>query len=220
MTGYPDLREAFSKASARLYNRGLAYAREGSLERAREALTRAVYYNAENYDAYALLGLVYQERGDMGRAVACWKQSVEVCSGDHNVAVEYLRRASRSVKGRQMTEAVHHYNQALVLLRQEDQEDAALLNLKKAVRGSDKLVEARELLALVYMRRQEWDKAEELLAEAEKIDREDPELGRLKQILAGERQEAGGAVKHLEEEEAEEFDELNRTPTAGWMPSR
>ena len=168
---------ALAKASGRFYNEGLQYAREHRLEHARQSLKKAIRYNPENLPARNLLGLVYMETGEIGMAVAEWTRSVEIEPElVVNPAVEYLKKASRTVgRPAQMKEAVRLYNQALDLLKDE-QMDTAMLHLKKAVAQSENYVRARELLALCYMKTNQYSRAVQLLREVERIDREDPQL--------------------------------------------
>lgn len=181
---------ALLKASARFYNEGLEYARQGRLRPAREALLRAVRYNRDNLPARNLLGLVYMQTGEIGDAVIQWTYSAAIQpEASANPAVDYLKRSSRtSGKAGQLKESVRLYNQALELLR-NDNMDTALLHLKKAVAQSENYVRARQLLALCCIETHRFARAEELLKETERIDPLDPSQPYLQKLLDEQRQE-------------------------------
>ena len=192
---------ALIKASARFYNEGLEYARQGRIRLAREVLLRAVCYNPENLPARNLLGLVYMQTGEIGDAVIQWTQSVAIQpEASANPAVDYLKRASRTTgKAGQLKESVRLYNQALELLR-NDNMDTALLHLKKAVAQSENYVRARHLLALCCIETHQFARAGELLKETEKLDPLDPSQPYLQKLLDEQRQEWEDRKKGQEEE--------------------
>lgn len=198
---------ALVRASARFYNEGLVYAREGQLRPAREALIRAVRYDRDNLSARNLLGLVYMQTGEIGAAALEWTKSAAIHPETSNAAVDYLKKLSRSAgKAAQLKESVRLYNQALELLRNGHM-DTALLHLKKAVAQSESYVRPRQLLALCCIEKKQFARAQELLEQAEHIDPLDPAAPRLRSLLAEQR-------RQLEDERRQEAEEIQTEPEA------
>jgi tetratricopeptide (TPR) repeat protein len=68
-----------------------------------------------------------------------------------------------------INQTIRKYNQSLMYCR-EDNEDVAIIQLKKVINQNPKLVKAYQLLALLYMKRQEYERARKLLRKASQID--------------------------------------------------
>ncbi|MBQ7063613.1 MAG: hypothetical protein IJM90_01795 [Firmicutes bacterium] len=181
---------ALSAMAVRLYNEGLAFAREFRLEHAREKLELAIQYDASLVAAHNLLGLIYDQVGEIGLAAAQWEVSAGLDpEPSSNPGVEYLRRVRRSAAAEQMREGIRHYNQALIQLG-TDQQDSGLLHLKKAVQQNSHLVKARELLAVYFMSQKDLIRAQQMLESIAAINPEEPELPHLQRLLTEVRSEA------------------------------
>ncbi|MDE7206808.1 MAG: tetratricopeptide repeat protein, partial [Lachnospiraceae bacterium] len=66
-------------------------------------------------------------------------------------------------------QTIKKYNMALVYCQQDGQ-DLAVIQLKKVTSMNPKFVQARQLLALLYINKQEWEKAKKELERALRID--------------------------------------------------
>ncbi len=152
-----------------LYNQGLDKAQVRDLSGAISCLKRSLKFNKENIDARNLLGLCYFETGEVVSALVEWVISNNLSSRD-NLAAEYIRTLQSS-KNRldQYNTAIRKYNQSLVYCRQ-GHEDMAQMQLRKVVSQNPKFVRAYQLLALLYMRGEQWEKARGLLKKASRID--------------------------------------------------
>ena len=146
------------KISDTLYNRGLAKAKAGDLSGAQECLVKSVQTNKNNVFARNLLGLVLFETGRIGEAFKEWVISQSLMR-DKNPAVMYLEEANKNgrlLEG--MNESIRMYNQALEYLNQQS-DDIALIQLKKAVECNPKFIDALNLLTLCYLIQSERDRA-------------------------------------------------------------
>ena len=72
------------------YNAGLEKAKMHDLFGAEEMLKKALSYNKAHKDARNLLGLVYQQMGEKGKAYIQWKISENTNSVEENVARLYV----------------------------------------------------------------------------------------------------------------------------------
>lgn len=152
-----------------LYNEGLEKATVRDLSGAVACLKRSLKFNKENIDARNLLGLVYFESGEVVAALSEWVISKNLQPVD-NPANEYIEKL-QSNKNRLDTInlTIRKYNQSLIYCR-EDNEDMAIIQLKKVLTQNPKLIKGYQLLALLYLKRREYEKARKLLKKAIRID--------------------------------------------------
>ena len=152
-----------------LYNEGLEKARVRDMEGAISCLKRSLKFNKENIDARNLLGLCYMETGEVVSALCEWVISKNMKSSD-NLA-DYYIDLLQSNKNRLdvINQTIRKYNQSVIYCR-EDNEDMAIIQLKKVISQNPKFVKAYQLLALLYMKRQEYERARKLLKKAVRVD--------------------------------------------------
>lgn len=152
-----------------LYNEGLEKALVRDMKGAITCLKRSLKFNKENTDARNLLGLCYYETGEAVSALCEWVVSKNLQQQD-NLADYYIDQLQNN-KNRLDTinQTIRKYNQSVMYCR-EDNEDMAIIQLKKVISQNPKLVKAYQLLALLYMKRQEYERARKLLRKAAHID--------------------------------------------------
>lgn len=163
------LQKRIIRISNLLYNEGLEKALVRDMEGAITCLKRSLKFNKENIDARNLLGLCYYETGEAVSALCEWVISKNLKSKD-NIADSYINEL-QSNKNRLDTvnQTIRKYNQSVLYCR-EDNEDMAIIQLKKVISQNPKFVKAYQLLALLYMKRQEYERARKLLKKAANID--------------------------------------------------
>ena len=158
------------KASNSYYNQGLEKARVRDLTGAVTALKTSLSLNKKNIKARNLLGLVYYEMGELAMALSEWVISLNL-KQDRNVAEVYIRKVkSNSNKLELINQAAKRYNIALAKAK-EGGDDVALIQLKKVAATYPKFIRANLLLALIYMKRNEDERALKVLHRVLKIDR-------------------------------------------------
>ena len=155
--------------AARLYNEGRERACVRDLSGAKKALVECLRLDKRHIDARNLLGLIYYETGECVEALSEWVISQNYRSGK-NVANEYINIVQTG-QGRLETlkNVIRKYNKALELCMQ-DSPDMAMIQLKKVISMNPNYVRARQLLALLYMRKEEWERARKELKAALKTD--------------------------------------------------
>ena len=163
------LQKRIVRISNLLYNEGLEKALVRDMEGAITCLKRSLKFNKENIDARNLLGLCYYETGEAVSALCEWVISKNL-KGEDNIADSYINEL-QSNKNRLDTinQTIRKYNQSVLYCR-EDNEDMAIIQLKKVISQNSKFVKAYQLLALLYMKRQEYERARKLLKKAANID--------------------------------------------------
>ena len=151
------------------YNQGLALARQRDLTGAAAALKKSLRFDKFQTDARNLLGLIYLEIGEAGSALCQWVISLNLQEQD-NLAEEYLQRV-QGCGGYLETadQAAKKYNQALVYAQNEN-EDLAVLLLMRMLDDFPNYVKAQELLALLYIRHEDYIKAGRCLYQVLKVD--------------------------------------------------
>lgn len=169
--------------AAKLYNKGLAHAQERRLTEALEALKKSVYFDRFSIDARNVLGLVYFELGMVADALKQWAISASYY-GEKNPATGYIAqiKANRRQMER-MNDGIKLYNKGLAdFIHRND--DMAVIQLKKAINLNPKLIEAKNLLACIYIKRNELQLAKRLIQPVceydlgnEKADRYQDALG-------------------------------------------
>lgn len=153
----------------RFYNDGLEKAQVRDLSGAVSSLRQCLKMNKNHIEARNLLGLVYFERGEVVAALSEWVISKNIRS-EKNIADDYIEMLQNN-PGRLDTykQTIKKYNMALVYC-QQDSLDLAVIQLKKVISMNPKFVQARQLLALLYMNSQEWERAKKELERALRID--------------------------------------------------
>ena len=157
------------KLSNTYYNMGLAKARVRDLSGAADLLKRSVRIDKRNINARNLLGLVYFEMGECVAAFTEWVISKNI-KPEKNVADSYLKAVqSNPNKLNLMNQSIKKYNHSLEAARQGSI-DMAIIQLKKILNMNPNFLKAQQLLALLYMKNEEYDRALKILNKAILID--------------------------------------------------
>jgi tetratricopeptide (TPR) repeat protein len=153
----------------RFYNDGLEKAMVRDLSGAISSLRQCLKLNKNHIDARNLLGLVYFERGEIVAALSEWVISKNI-RNSKNVANDYIDMVQNN-PGRLETynQTIKKYNLALGYCEQ-DSLDLAVIQLKKVISLNPNFLQARQLLALVYINNQDWERAKKELDRAARID--------------------------------------------------
>lgn len=154
------------------YNDGLRKANIRDLSGAIVSLRRSLQYNRSNVAARNLLGLVYYGRGDVVEALVEWILSKNFQSHD-NIANYYISKV-QEVPGEleEINQAVKKFNLSLDYAAQNG-EDMAIIQLKKAIAVHPAYVKAYQLLALLYLKTEQYTAARQVLRTAHKLDTTD-----------------------------------------------
>ena len=151
------------------YNDGLRKAQIRDMSGAVTSLRRSLQYNRENIAARNLLGLVYYGRGEVAEGLVEWIISKNLKPRD-NVADYFISEVQQSASELEIiNQAVKRYNQCLVYCSQNG-EDLAIIQLKKVVASHPTFLKAYQLLALLYLRTEQYAKARQILRIARKLD--------------------------------------------------
>ncbi|WP_343249658.1 tetratricopeptide repeat protein [Diplocloster hominis] len=158
------------RLSNALYNDGLEKAKVRDLSGAVTSLNLALKYNKNHVQARNLLGLIYYEMGEAVAALSQWVISKNIQSKKN--PADYFLNDLQENQGRleTMNTTIKKFNQALLYCEQSS-DDLAVIQLKKVLSMNPKLVKAYQLLALCYMKNEDYGKAEGMLRRAGKIDR-------------------------------------------------
>ncbi len=164
-----SIQKRIGRISNLLYNQGLEKAMVRDMDGAMTCLKRSLKFNKENTDARNLLGLCYYETGEAISALCEWVISKNLQKED-NLADYYIDDLENN-KNRLETinQALVKYNQSVTYCR-ENNEDMAAIQLRKVISHNPKHVRAQQLLALLYMKRGDYERARRLLKRAASID--------------------------------------------------
>ncbi|QHQ59542.1 tetratricopeptide repeat protein [Anaerocolumna sedimenticola] len=155
--------------SNKYYNEGLEKAKVRDLSGAILVLKKSLELNKRNTNARNLLGLIYYEVGETVSALSEWVISKHFQPKD-NDADEYMESLqSNPTKLDTLNQTIKRYNSALSSAKQGS-DDLAIIQLKKVTSLNPHFVKALQLLALLYMKNGETDKAVKCLIKANKID--------------------------------------------------
>ena len=151
------------------YNDGLQKAKVRDLSGAVQSLRQSLKCNKNHIEARNLLGLVYFEMGEPVAALSEWVISKNLKS-KKNIADDFIQEIqSNPTKLDAINQTIKKYNQALVYCKQGSL-DLAVIQLKKVLSINPNLIKGYQLLALLYMNNEEWEKAGRTIAKAEKVD--------------------------------------------------
>ncbi len=157
-------------ASNAYYNLGLSMAKVRNLSGAVQNLRISLALNKYNIDARNLLGLVYCEMGDVVEALSQWVVSKSLSKND-NIAGSYITQIqSNQARFEMISSTVKKYNLSLKYAK-EGNTDMATIQLKKVVSQNPKLVNAQLLLALMYLKNREYNRARKPINAVLRIDR-------------------------------------------------
>lgn len=171
------------------YNMGLAKANQRDLTGAIAALKRSLRFDKYQTDSRNLLGLIYNEIGEVGAALTQWVISLNL-QEQNNLAEEYLHKVHAARGYLEVADqAAKKYNQALAYAQNEN-EDLAVLLLMRMLEELPNYVKAQELLALLYIHHEDYIKAGRCLYQALKVDRYNPTAQR---FMAVAKQNTGRA---------------------------
>ena len=151
------------------YNKGLERARVRDLSGAIDMLKKSLEINKENTNARNLLGLVYFEMGEAVAALSEWVISQNFQPLDNDAEYFLKKVQSDTVAFDGMNQTIKKFNIALINAKRQD-DDLAILQLKRVISQNPKFVRALLLLALVYMKNCEYEKARRCLVRVQKID--------------------------------------------------
>ncbi len=152
------------------YNEGLEKAGVRDLTGAINSLRQSLKFNKNNIEARNLLGLVYFEMGEVVAALSEWVISKNL-RPEKNIADDYINMVqSNGSRLESINQTMKKYNQALVYCKQ-DSKDLAVLQLKKVLSLNPKFMRAHQLMALLYMDSEQWERALRELKKCMNIDR-------------------------------------------------
>lgn len=155
--------------SNRCYNDGLEKAIVRDLTGAITSLRQSLKFDKTNIEARNLLGLVYFEMGEVVAALSEWVISKNL-RPSKNIADDYIDMIqANGSRLESINTTIKKYNQALAYCRQ-DSLDLAVIQLKKVLSLNPKYIRAHQLLALLYMNSEEWEKARKELLKCSQID--------------------------------------------------
>ena len=156
--------------SNRFYNEGLEKANVRDLTGAVTSLRQSLKFNKNNIEARNLLGLVYFEIGEVVAAMSEWVISKNLRL-ERNIADDYIDMLqSNATRLDSINQTIKKYNQAYAYCLQ-DSKDLAVIQLKKVLSLNPKFIRAHQLLALLYMDSEQWEKAQRELKKCINIDR-------------------------------------------------
>lgn len=156
--------------SNRFYNEGLEKASVRDLSGAIVSLRQSLKFNKNHIEARNLLGLVYFEMGEVVAAMSEWVISKNL-RPEKNIADDYINMLqSNATRLDSINQTIKKYNQAYTYCIQ-DSKDLAVIQLKKVLSLNPKFVRAHQLLALLYMDSEQWEKAQRELKKCMDIDR-------------------------------------------------
>ena len=157
------------KISNMYYNEGLEKAGVRDLSGAVVSLRQSLKFNKNNVEARNLLGLVYFEMGEVVAALSEWVISKNL-RPQKNIAGDYLEMIqSNATRLDTINQTIKKYNQALVYCAQ-DSKDLAVIQLKKVLSLNPRFIRAHQLLALLYIDSEQWEKAKRELDKCCRID--------------------------------------------------
>lgn len=155
--------------SNHFYNDGLEKATVRDLSGATVSLRQSIKFNKNNIDARNLLGLVYFEMGEVVSALREWVISKNL-RPKKNIADDYIDMIQNNqARLDSINQTIKKYNQALIYCYQDSQ-DLAVIQLKKVLSNNPKYVRAHQLLALLYINAEEWERAKRELLKCSQID--------------------------------------------------
>lgn len=159
-----------------LYNEGLRRAEVRDISGAIVCLKESLSLNKRNTNARNLLGLCYFEIGETVKALAQWIISRNNDNSKDNEARYYIDQVQSNQAALDViNQTLKKYNQALQYSYQGSY-DLAVIQLKKVLSLNENLICAYQLLALVYIQTEEYEKARRTVVKGLRIDKSNTKL--------------------------------------------
>jgi len=186
------------------YNMGLAKAKVRDLSGAADLLRRSVRAYKHNTKARNLLGLVYYEMGECVEAMSEWVISKSF-QPEKNLADRYLAIIqSNPTRLDIINQTAKKFNTALNYAN-EGSDDLAIVQLKRILNMVPNYVKASQLLALLYMKNDDYEKARKVLLKVKKVDRSNTlTISYLAEIDRKIAKDTGKPISRLREKEPKE----------------
>lgn len=164
-----DIYKRSKSISIKLYNKSLEQINNNDFSAAIISLIKSLEFDKANHNSRNLLGLIYFEIGEIGKALKQWVISNSLVK-ENNLAKEYIDTVQNSTnKLEKYNDAIKMYNKALEYANQKS-EDMAIIQLKKALDLNPKFLEAYNFLALCYICEKDDEKALTYIEKALEID--------------------------------------------------
>lgn len=197
-----SLYKKIMQVSNMYYNEGLEKAGVRDLTGAIISLRQSLKFNKNHIEARNLLGLVYYETGEVVAALSEWVISKNL-KPEKNIADDYIERLqSNAARLDAINQTIKKYNQAYNYCIQ-DSKDLAIIQLRKVLSLNPRFVRARQLLALLYMDAEQWERAERELLKCMEVDRNNTQTLRyLKEVelLLAPDENGKQTIRHKKEE--------------------
>ena len=156
------------------YNIGYDKAIARDLSGAIESLKTSLRYNKKNIMTRNLLGLIYYEMGEVVEAISHFVMSVNYEPGN-NIASKYLKELKKDPGRLEFIDQIaKKYNMALGYANTGDY-DLAIMQLKSVLGENPHFVKGYLLLALLYLKVENYEKAGTTLRRVLKIDKANPQ---------------------------------------------
>lgn len=160
-------------ASLRQYNRGVAFAKEEDYSAAIDALRECILFDKYNFVARNLLGISYFQIGLVTEALKEWIISTSI-KKEKNPAQKYIDSLQKNARNlEKYNDAICMYNKAIKQFKLNNN-DLAVISLKKAADINPNFVEAQNLLSAYYISCKEKAKARKYIYRALKVDKRNP----------------------------------------------
>ena len=152
------------------YNIGLEKVQMRDLSGAILPLKKALTYNKAHKDARNLLGLVYNEMGEKGKAYIQWQISSRLNNVEENAANLYIKEMDEHPAiFEEINETAKKFNLALSYAKQGS-DDLAMIQIKKVLSLTPNFVRGHLLFALLHMRAGDKEEAKNDLNNALAVD--------------------------------------------------
>ena len=156
-------------AANHFYNQGLERAGVRDLTGAIISLRQCLKFNKNHVEARNLLGLVYYETGEVVLALEQWILSKNI-RAEKNIADDYINMIQENPTRLQtIGQTIKKFNLALSYCH-KDSVDLAIIQLKKVLSLNPNYVRAHQLLALLYIHTEDWERAKRELDKCKRID--------------------------------------------------
>ena len=155
------------------YNVGYDKAMARDLSGAIESLNMALRYNKRNVLARNLIGLIHYEMGEVVVALSHWVMSVNY-QETNNDATRFLKELKKdATELENVDQLAKKYNMALDYAYRGEY-DLAIIQLKSTIALNAHFVKGYLLLALLYIKLENYEKARVTLRRVLKIDKANP----------------------------------------------
>lgn len=189
--------------SERMYDKGLELKKENNLSKSIIELKKSLIKNKHNCKSRNLLGLCYFEYGELSKALIEWSLNDITLENKEGINIHLRRVAKEASTILTAQKSIEKYNQGIISISNKDY-TKGIINLETAIVFNNNFIEACNLLAVLYLSKNDDVKAIAYVEKVLDLDKNNKKAIKYKKVIGrriGGTENSEMKIKKLETEQ-------------------